>query len=341
MFLFTTYLLSNVFAKTECETGTHMFNEECLPDNPCQSDECWTYDSGECKLRKGADPRCSVVDCTFDKMIISYDSYLFGNRVGDGIKKIHAENQPSFNEETGLWTVECIIGECGMILTSDQDKKEIVMRVDLESDGEEYNVDEQEQGILTSAGSVISYECRYPKEFQLITKSVKIVDEDEFNGDFKSRGDLNDGFELSCHTDDSLTGLNTEIFLGKPLYIEAKWNVPHKTTNLKWMLKECDVIQDVHRTAIIKNNCYAEAIDAMFLSGGSHLVTESSVFCYNTFAFTKDRNAIAKSSQIECSVEFCIEGEDCDEVLEDASCPTEGEDILYEYSAFGAGMSPK
>ena len=31
MFLFTTYLLSNVFAKTECETGTHMFNEECLP----------------------------------------------------------------------------------------------------------------------------------------------------------------------------------------------------------------------------------------------------------------------------------------------------------------------
>ena len=154
-----------------------------------------------------------MVDCKFDKMIISYESYLFGNRVSDGIKEIHAENQPSFNDETGLWTVECIIGECGMILTSDQDKGEIVMRVDLEADGEEYIIiDEQdEQGILTSAVSVISYECRYPKEFQLITKSVKIEDEDEFNGDFKSRGDLNDGFELFYHTDNSLTGLKTEV----------------------------------------------------------------------------------------------------------------------------------
>ena len=50
---------------------------------------------------------------------------------------------------------------------------------------------------------------------------------------------------------------------------------------VKFYVDQCDVVQGGERMSIIKNNCYARAINTTFLSGASHLVSSISEFSYS------------------------------------------------------------
>merc|ERR1712227_392183 len=98
-----------------CSAGTHLYKGSCILDNPCPSDECWTYDasSGACLPQENEESSCSMLICSSDAMFVKFSSDLFGiTSESDAFADV--QNGPVWNEENENWEFSCILGECGM-----------------------------------------------------------------------------------------------------------------------------------------------------------------------------------------------------------------------------------
>ena len=120
--------------------------------------------------------------------------------------------------------------------------------------------------------------------------------------------------------------------MGDPLFIKIDWFMQTAPT-VKYYVEQCDVIQGSHRMSIVKQNCYARAVDATFLSGQSHLVSQTSAFSYGTFTYDAAKE---RSQTIECVLVFCVDGEECEILTDDAQCPrSQPTDYFFGFTLFG------
>jgi len=315
----------------ECRIGEHTYNNTCIQDHPCPTDECWRYDTttGECHFK--LDAKCSMISCSPDAIKIEFRSELLG--IEDNQKDPFGpedETKPKWNLESQQWEYYCLLGGCNM--NTFTQKGHLVFHFAWELPGETTDAGAEAGIINTQPISKIEYECRYDKRVSLSSEPVEMVRHSS-SAVFTGHGDLTNSFKMSVHDDATFLGESERVYLGDTLFVRVEWLNNHASDRLAFFVDVCDVVQGDKRISIVKNNCYARAVDAKFLSGESHLVTQRSEWSFSTFTSDADAD---HTQTVDCMVQFCVKGEYCPITVNSSSCPKSmPQDYYFGFTTFG------
>lgn len=202
--------------------------------------------------------------------------------------------------------------------------------------GERATVDLTELNLSpVGAGSVqVEFQCRYRADFSTSSRPFDVhmaVAEQKAIGD----GDFKNGFSINLFQDSSWSTLvdeNTKVYIGSTLFVQAEWTVNTLKSKIHFYIESCTVNQGEYDIAIIKENCYAAAVEASLYST-QHVVHNRARFTYKTFSIGQK---MSTKETLVCTVRLCVLGDSnaCQLNAVDSECPNETSGFGYSIRGF-------
>ena len=167
------------------------------------------------------------------------------------------------------------------------------------------------------SGVNVMFICKYSREIHLESESIEIVDvaisgATSGTGNFDFSITLNDGNPLSS------------VLLGDVMKVDSGWSLS-TLLSLSFYLSECTVVHGDHRVQLVINGCYAGALRV----SPNTQTTRLSSFSFPTFVIDGEDTT---DQHIMCSVQICVQNEQCNKVTETKNCPSN--DNLKFYKIF-------
>merc|ERR1712227_63931 len=322
----------------ECDVGwkRNENTQEC--ESPCPSTTCWDYDndSQTCTLKQ----TCMELTCDYGEMIMGFNSKIFGF---EDPTKISPEPTVDSTKADGVhFTKTCTLGECGMTYETANDGAELQFKMVFEPVADparrkrstistftmgEANASliKLNDGVIVNMveySSALTFTCTYPMNVTVSTDFA--VAKISLGTGMTATGNFGGGFTLSVDK-----GTTDAIPLGTRQTVRVDWSLT-TLAKVKFHFAECNVEQNDSKVALIKNNCYSNALKVTKIDGTA---TQQS-FSYQTFSTV---GASGTKQTMSCTLNLCFDGTDCKMPTDDAQCLKEDETKFagYKYTVGG------
>ena len=182
--------------------------------------------------------------------------------------------------------------------------------------------------LLNSEQSDLHLKCRYPTilgtaEFPAEITEMKPTDKTIGYGSFTPN------FDLQFYTNDSFRKPVSGYNFGDQVFSQVVFKLSSLYNQVKFILTDCKVSNGEIDIYFIKDNCYANSLQAGLVSN-SHINISRSRFSYRSFAF--DSEDIFSIHRTSCKIRLCYEDESCMKSDLNSKCPN---DFFYNYSHYG------
>ena len=168
--------------------------------------------------------------------------------------------------------------------------------------------------VTTPFGASIVFTCNYATTVELTSEAYTVAGASVVDT-FSGTGSLSAGFAMSLNNGDG-----SAFLLGDNVQVGITWAVT-ALSDLTFVIQKCDVKHGAAVIAIVKDQCYAAALDVV---PTDHM---DQGFSYQVF---KGIGEADESQKITCSVTICEEYR-CSTPFSNSACPNDGDDVYYNF----------